>query len=607
MTWSIQGEGTFAELGLERLQKRQANQVADTVTFSAPVADMAGTALFAYDDEVVILKEDAQWFRGRCVTVPREGSDDEESIEYEFQGAWRYFEECTYEQLWRIWDTTQDQLIWDYKPRLILCQDEEGDRITTGQQIQDVVDFLVARGAPLQVGDIDPDVQIPWEEQTNLKCSQVIQLMLRWTPDCVVWFDYSTTPITFHCRRRANLQAKSIDIAAGAPNQLARISPRNDLQVPGVKLWFEQTHVTTVDGGGPDDPPSGTLVETTVTDEAGDVDALRAVRSLITLAGSRLHVMTQRIKTEDWPTQEQLQTNKQWWMDRVPALADMGQVDFTILSATRAPGNYDKILVEGQIQEWMDVETEDDVATVVVDITVRDDQGVIVKKEHAKEFYVKRTSTDAATGTDNEKLYDQVASYEGGEPIPTGLAAELLAEWSELQYDGMVVLSEQDPSGNIAVGNVMNLTGGKPAWETMRALVQQVIEDVETGETTIVFGPAKHLELDDLLSLLHRFRSRRTAYGYRKRTTGLTRDDAAGGGGGGQVGGKGPAEEHGDAPAEIRYQRMRNDDGDKEIILDPVEMPDTDEASVQIKAREIEVCEDGVLKKMQILCSETYI
>jgi hypothetical protein len=36
--------------------------------------------------------------------------------------------------------------------------------------------------------------------------------MLRWSPDAVTWFDYGTSPPTFHCRRRGELATVNVDV-----------------------------------------------------------------------------------------------------------------------------------------------------------------------------------------------------------------------------------------------------------------------------------------------------------------------------------------------------------------------------------------------------------
>ena len=66
--------------------------------------------------------------------------------------------------------------------------------------------------------------------------------MLRWHPDCVAWFDYTTTPYpTLHIRRRANLAAVALPVGVAPLSSVKGITPRNDLVPPSVVIHYEIT------------------------------------------------------------------------------------------------------------------------------------------------------------------------------------------------------------------------------------------------------------------------------------------------------------------------------------------------------------------------------
>ena len=596
--WTIacnQGEansGTFAALGLANLRRKLISQAPDVVTFDAPGAAFDGAALFPYRSTCTISKDGVQWFVGVVNTVPRTGTPRDERITYELLGPWFWLRRV-YEQPWKLYDATAAELANVNKSRVILCQDIDGNRITTGAQIQDALQFCIDLGAPFQLGTIDPAVQIPWSEEVDLSCAQVIIQMLRWSPDCVTWFDYATTPPTFHCRKQSNLTAVSAAATAAVSGdaESLRITPRYDLKVPGVLLKYERT-LSVVD------PLLGTQTyEKLDTDEAGDVDDIETLVSTIELAGSRTQFLAEDLTVEDMPVPIH---TKAWWRARVPWLADLDDNYMTIHDGSRTldAEDYPRILVDGTVRDWMTYEADEDTLKVKVDYTEFDSssEGIHVVKD--KEVSLRVIATDATSGRKRT-----LGSFESGEPVPVGLAAALYAALGTLQYDGRYALSSNDVPGTIGVGNVLNLTGGVTAWATMNALVQQVDEDIDQGITVIAFGPARHLGPDDLVSLLRSFRTRRVSAGYNLRVSGKSEDkglvDLSG-----KPATKVPAAGGGETSKLTTKQTTGS--YTQKIRVDPAQISKTD-ADVDVKAREVLVPESsGVLKTRQVLCSDSY-
>jgi hypothetical protein len=114
--------------------------------------------------------------------------------------------------------------------------------------------------------------------------------------------------------------------------------------------------------------------------------------------------------------------------------------------------------------------------------------------------------TSAPVG--RQTLYS-LANALSAETIPSNLAQTLFLAVGFVPYEGSVVLTEQECSGSVAVGNTLNLAGSAQAdWASMNAVVQQVEENLETGTTRVTFGPPSHLGVPDLVELLrlNRFR-----------------------------------------------------------------------------------------------------
>ena len=594
VAWTILHGGeykSFASLGLANLTRVLVNQGIDTVRFDAPGTAFDGAALFAYGSTVIIKKGSVQWFYGRCVTLPRQGGPADERITYEVAGPWWYLGKCGYQQSWKIYNTGAEELQDKYKTRIILNQNASGDRITSGVQINDAVDWAIAKGAPITRGTVDPAVNLPFDEQTDIACSEVILKMLRWSPECVTWFDYSTTPYpTFQCRKRTNLGSVSLSVSGSDELEQIAITPRYDLQIPGVVINYEQHHDI-----------DGMTYETVSQDTAGATGAIDTVHFTMELAGARATFLTQKLKTEDWPDPLD---DKDWWQDHVPALGALSQDDFEINAATRdGELALDRILTEGTIHEWMqdddenEIQQEEETVTASINYNVKDGDDII-KQIWLAPFTVRVTATDAET-----KTYRKLESLEAGEAVPSGVAAALYTSWNELQYDGLVVLVEEDVSGAAFPGRKLNLTGGAAAWSSMNALVQQVTEQVDEGRTSITIGPAKHLGPDDIISLLQASRRRRASWKFIARTTGESADAGAA-----ELSGPAAKNEATNLDGETGMMILTDDGGThkKIITVDPSDIADTSQEH-NVKPREVLIWgTDSACQKRQVMASAAY-
>src|SRR5262249_23488242 len=108
---------------------------------------------------------------------------------------------------------------------------------------------------------------------------------------------------------------------------------------------------------------------------------------------------------------------------------------------------------------------------------------------------------------------------------PVGLAKFIYDAISVLQYEGSLTLQEQEVSAPLSIGNCFNLTGGALAeWSTMAAMVQAVTENIDTGETTVEFGPPRNLSAGELVDLLRVNRLRHVYSGFSMRAAGMPGD-----------------------------------------------------------------------------------
>jgi hypothetical protein len=137
------------------------------------------------------------------------------------------------------------------------------------------------------------------------------------------------------------------------------------------------------------------------------------------------------------------------------------------------------------------------------------DHGEAVTVDAKEEtFTVNVISTSAASGT-----YNSLVEFVAGETVPTGLAQALYDALNPLQWEGSVVITDDEVASTVAIGNKVNLTSGRTEWTTMAAVVQTIDEDVDLGTVRVGFGPPQHLGPRDMLELLrvNRYRLRITA------------------------------------------------------------------------------------------------
>ncbi len=85
------------------------------------------------------------------------------------------------------------------------------------------------------------------------------------------------------------------------------------------------------------------------------------------------------------------------------------------------------------------------------------------------------------------------------EAPPAGLAA---AYWNALQttqWDGTIRILEEECTGDLRPGKVVNISNGRAEWATMRAVIQGVTEDLYSGLTTAELGAPEHLAPQDFV------------------------------------------------------------------------------------------------------------
>lgn len=534
---------------------RRVNLGVDTLTFDSPRQNFDEDPLCAYGDTVELIRDGVRWFRGTNQTIPSGADPGSESQRYTISSPWFYLTQNIYQEGW--YNGTF------FTPHAIL-------RSSIGEHIKRVLDYAIANGAALQYLPADLVALAaypPAADVTDKYCASLITENLSFAPDTVVWFDYTTTPPTLRFAQRASLAAASVRMASynntALPEvQVVQLTPRYDLQVPSVKINFETT--VEIDGRqyliptADIHPPGAT----------GREDG--ALNATVPLQGQSVTNISAEIDTVA------IEANQlAWWQRRIGGLSDSR---VTVLSGPNAVKYYDldtgaEIVPAanvypnelpsggGQIAEWMPVDWRR-VLIKAKFTTQTIDAGDTVNIQVDKEYSAKLMTTNAPLGLSR---YSTEASRDWGDPAIVGLAAYLYNSLSPLQWDMSFTLVENECSGAVILGNVVNLLGTRrPEHAAMRALVQEVVFSIDDGTTTVLCGPpTKILGISEVLALLQRFQRRR------RWTNPLTQDTGELSGADSGEASLGEASGDTDSvPGEGVQKRLMVKDGGNKILLD---------------------------------------
>ncbi|MDR1414141.1 MAG: hypothetical protein LBI56_04400 [Puniceicoccales bacterium] len=577
MNWTLEyGElvAPIAYFGISDIKRSRKNLLTDRVTFRVAGNSLLSSPAFAANSSLRIFCDGSKWFDGIVTQTPLHCSSKEEAYEYEVSGVWWYLENLVYQQAWREsadYDDPSPTLHNVYKSRIILGQDVDGTLLTIGEQIANVIDYAIACGANLTLGDVNIPVNIPLDECRDLSCADVIRRLLRWVPDTICHIDYGESIPKISFSRRSQMPSISLNIMEDVSE--FSLQPRYDLQIPAVVLKFETT--SSVNGKSWKELIEQKYPLTCTGSE------LKALVLTINLEGSRASYIVQNMETAAIDT-----SSIGWWQTHIPGLGNLSSSNISIGGASRR-SSLPNELISGTVAPWMNKETEADV--VRCKISYFDGNEAIVDREVA----VRIVATDATSG-----VYRKLTSIATAESIPADLAEQIFNAINPLQYDGSLAIVSSEVNADY-FGKLLNISGGQPDWETMNAVIQEVVEYLDSGKIMLRFGPAKHLGAADLAELMRSGRLLFESKNYNERKTA-------------EVSGSEVVEQgtHGRVDNTSfglgKYKMIKFTDPantGKTVQIDTSDV--TTEAAV-VKFRTEDVCDSGVLKKRYSLASEPY-
>lgn len=481
----------------------------DSLVFTQSEDWLAAPA-WPYGSKVTLISReggaDTIRFIGTVESIPRQAAGGgPQSISYTALNAAHALMLCDYSQQWHYTNSSGvDSVITE--PTVVLGEDNDGNRLTSGGVIAHVAAYAVTRGVSMAVGTVTAGVTVPLDERDNIKCWDAIVAMLRYTPDHVLWFDYSSGTPALNVTAPADMPTVTRNVS-GSPD--AAFTPRLDLQVPGILCTFRWRG-----------DYAGREVKHRAVQTAGDYTHPRRVSLVYDLDGVHAAFITQDVEVEDYPTWTS-SDGRTFLKARLPQLAHLPDSDWSVVGVTRSGSkNLPARLVAGAVPSWTNKDTEIETFTAEIEYTAKSTATSSVLDAGRKKLSFTCVSTDATS-----KTYKKMTEWIEPEPVPSGMAAALHASWNRLHYDGRVEFRAHDCALAIRPGKLLSCTGGLPEWTSMAAVVQSVTHDLAKGSTVVMTGTCGRLEADNLMAVYRAARGRRYAY----RRLGRDNPDAGGG------------------------------------------------------------------------------
>lgn len=551
MAWTLTIDGdeqAFAAYGirLDSCQLFRRNGAASVLRLDKPGA-MDGELLAEYDSEVVVRKDGVNWFVGYCCPPDRTNDGGASFIGYELRDWWWKAERIIYHQLWHQVTGIGPGGVKTYTdvpvPNVFLGVALDGTYWTNGEQIADALEYLISQGVNIQVGTIDPAVNLFSVEGRSMSCAEVIRAMMAHSPDCQISTDFTTSPPTVHVRRASSLT--NVTLTAGTdPIRALRLRPRYDLLVPVVVIHFKTTNV--VEGNN---YPSWTKQvyppnPGPMTDAAWETQ-IGAVITTLELEGSQTSYARGAIMTAAVAAGSATAADRvAWWQQYEKPLAspyiDPASVSITTPSSVKdrdgadvSLSAYPYELLDGSVAPWMNV-------AVVANVTIKalvsytlysvdvvayqaahsgalPPDNFIIKKVVNREIHVERTLCNYNTGGEFED-FSIKASFAEGEPEPAGLAQSYYESLNTLRYEGTLTTLHADLPAVDLMSCKLTLAG--TALTIANQLVQGTTENLVLGTRSIQIGPPTVLDITSLMDLHRACRYRRVWNNPALRTTG---------------------------------------------------------------------------------------
>ena len=359
-------------------------------------------------------------------------------------------------------------------------------------------DFTVSTGLP--------SVYPPPDEVVDLTCAEVVERMLRYVPYATTRWDYSQTPPHLYIEAADASSAQSLDLDVVSVAQ-CQISRRSDRDINGVRVYIERAHTV-----------NGQFDSATVeTQASGSTGGVGIVRHTIELEGKKEEKEFNTISIQRWYVWDAIELLEQIY----PNMFNSEEYDYTNISTDL--GAYaltPYVLLDGEYKDWMDASPSyADFANVALHIEYHQER----KDGTQGKDFVQDISVPMIGGfglSDGEETFERVLSTIAEESIGNIAARiydarallqysgnlEILLQRGAIEFDGSRYPNQISVEGKLSdsvleCGKRINLSNGRPEWETMAALISGVGIDFLSRSVSYSIDPPATLSAGDLIAI----------------------------------------------------------------------------------------------------------
>lgn len=582
--WTIETHGspgtaaTLASLGIESASLSRSSQAEGVLNLSFASLDALTAAdPWPWKTQLTLRRDGAIYFRGWVTTMPRTGTPTEESRSLEIKDAWWMLGRTPYTQEWTSLSMAGSTAL-ARSGRARLGMSQSGVRETTKDALAQIVAAANEAGLSIVLDATAlPDLTPPPIEATNQSCADLIRAVMRWHPDAIAKLVHGESSDTLLIVPRST--ATPVTLTVGTPPLAAipTLTARPDLVKDAVHVIYEadardfQTLASEVDEEIITAPRRLALfrdvfpVAAPITDDSL-VATLPTPQISPPAPGSPPH--RQPVQTRDLPPSGAFDTaaEKFWlWALGWEALgltsSDIKLPTSTVgdVQAHRVRFAYDvageppeppsainpestplwkpasvadlpRVLVGGQLADWMDVRSADVVcdATIGLRKSTVDELPARAKKiifsggprestiagvaAYLIDAQVNLKGTNARTdtyinwpsvGASGDNAADTVASVEAAleRAVIPGLAERLYTDRQALPWEGSISLVAEECPASSYLGSTVSIASGHAAWAGMASLVQTERMDLAGGTVSLSLGAPNHLTPQDFYEI----------------------------------------------------------------------------------------------------------
>lgn len=423
-------------------------------------------------------------FAGKVATlVERQGRGTDRVVDVTAEGPWGDMARMVFRQQWKV--AGEGGAVSTSFSRLVLNQSPTGEPQDMTAQIEEIAGYA-ASACGFEVGDIDAGDQVlPADEARDITCAAAIMRTLRFFPQTVCRFDYSTATPTFNVSIPPDIPETAEWLASISATQ--RSYTRTAHPVVGVDIATESYDIETGDDSV--DRALRTLSHQT----AGVTDSLDTLHVFIPLERGSGSTSWESM---DVTVEEHTFSSIVFWMQCHPALAGVTRDQIKSFGPFTRSGsrNYTKMTETpvGDLRRF-GLGAEFEHMTMAATIETAD------KKEDVV-LSLDVITTDASTRTYTRQTG---SSSTAGETLPDGLAAAILSQRGGSLMAEEMTIRLGDSLPTLGDADVVTENG-----VTQVLYLQDIDVDCYDLTAQLHFGRPAYLSPEDMRDLLLGFRQR---------------------------------------------------------------------------------------------------